>query len=421
MELNLRTEAIELTLKDYEMRGEKERHSVDFRGKREPLEVVRVNIDVPLLNHDNSRLGALLDTHPDREEILADPSSSKSQESLSWLLRSTEKYGPLRDQLKDLKQVEPGVITRGGMLVDGNTRLVALRELGETTIKVAVLPVSANANDFFDVEMSIQLRPLVFQNYPFTAQLKLVEKLTRRFESKEAIFKALGWQRGGEDRLAQRLRWLDIVEEIRKVSGQTYQFFDDRKEFVKNLDDSYQHLLPSDPVAAETLKWTRILALNLGLNKDEIREINENFLSEQVEQRLDLLDAPNVLGRSAEAPGMQPGLSELVGPTPQVPNFDMKAATKKLVELDEDDAERGLLYRTFKSGARDIREERIKETMLTQPLEYLDEITDKVEELSKNLNSYIGDESFDRGKFQFRAKKMVKAIKELDELLTRHI
>lgn len=421
LEISQRTEAIELALRDYEDRGEKLREPVEFRGERVPLEVVRLSVDVPLLNHDNSRLGALLETHPDRESVLADPSSSKSQSVLSALLRSTEKYKDLLEQLKDLKQVEPGVITRGGMLVDGNTRLVALREIGETAIDVAVLPVSATAADFFDVEMSIQLRKLVFQDYTFTAQLKLIEKLTRRFDSNEAIFKALGWQRNGEKRLAEQLRWLAIIEEIREVSGQTYQFFDNKSEFVKNLDDSYQHLLAMDPIAAENLKWSRIFALNLGLNKDEIREINESFLSEQLKDRLDTAEVSSVLGLTGTAPDVSAELDSLLGGSANRPTLDMKEATKKLIQLDEDNSERNLLFRTFKTGARELREERVKEQILTQPLEYLDEITDKVEELSRNLASYINDESFDTGKFQFRAKKMVKAIKELDELLKRYL
>jgi hypothetical protein len=99
----------------------------------------------------------------------------------------------------------------------------------------------------------------------------------------------------------------------------------------------------------------------------------------------------------------------------------MKQATKKLIELDEDSDVRGAIFRGFKSGARAIIEKKVKEEIRTQPLEYLDEIADKVQELVENLPMYFDDEKFDRGKFSFRSKKIVKAMKDLEQLLSRYM
>lgn len=419
MDISARREAIGLALRNYRERGDKLTEPVEFRGKPEPLEVVRLPIEVPLLNHDNSRLGAMLANHPDLDKVTADPSSFESQEILASLLRRTEKYQDLKDELKELGQKRPGVITHDGMLVNGNTRLVALRELGVTAIEVAVLPIDASANDFFDVEMGLQLRKLLEQDYTFPAQLLLIKKLTRRFDSNEAIFKALGWKRSGEQRLAQHLRWLDLIEEIRSVGGQDYEFFDNKKELISNLDDTYQQLLVQDPVAAEELKWTRIFALTNGLNKDEIREIGPDFLEEHVLPKLGDEAITRVFGQSSGA--LETELDELIGDVSgSGVKFDMKQATKALAELPQDDESRGSVHRIFKLGARNIREDRVKEQMLQQPLEYLAEITEKVEQLSKNLAEYVKEPDFNSGKFEYQANKMIKAIKELDQLLKRH-
>ena len=422
MELSQRRETIALELKAYSERGDLRRWDVEFRSDMKPLEVVRVPIDLPLLNHDNSRVRAQVATHPDREKILGDPESSKSQEVLAEMLRNSGDFKELCQQLKDLGQVEPGVITRDGMLVDANTRLVALSDLGVNSIDVAVLPLNATAADYLDVELSIQLRKLITRDYSFTNRLLLVKSLADRFESRDAIFKAMGWQRDGEKRLQAHLRWLDLVEEIRAHADKPYSFFDDKYELLKNLDDSYQNLLREDPPGAEELKWTRIFSLILGLNKDEIRALSEEFVADHVSSNLPGSDAEEFFREIQLVTPPDSALQELIG-VEHVPSqrFDMKQATKKLIELDEDSDVRGAIFRGFKSGARAIIEKKVKEEIRTQPLEYLDEIADKVQELVENLPMYFDDEKFDRGKFSFRSKKIVKAMKDLEQLLSRYM
>jgi len=401
MDQNLRRETIELELQGYEDRKDKRRESIEIRGEKTPLEVVRVNLDVPLLNHDNSRLRAQLSTHSLREKVQQNPTSQESQEVLTTLLRQTAQYKALCEQLEDMGQMEPGVITRDGMLVDGNTRLVALRDSGVGGIDVAVLPITANDNDFFDIEMSIQLRKLVHRDYTYTNLLLLVKSLTERFESNEAIFNALGWKKDGERRLERHLRWLSLVEEIRRESEKDYIFFDDKAELIKNLDEAYQSLLQSDPSEAENLKWNRIFSLVLGLNKDEVRAIDETFVSAQISQHLPGSDAePFFEGLAVEDSGST-SLAGLLGQEKGggQRKYDMKLATKRLLALDEGDESRGAIFRDFKSSARAIIERKVKEEIRTQPLEYLDEIADKVDELARNLPIYFEDEKWDAAEF----------------------
>lgn len=423
MNQEVRRKAIELELKGYADRNEVRRQNVEFRQENIPLEVVRINVDVPLLNHDNSRLRAQLSGHPQKGLVLQDPISSESQEVLASLLRATSQYKELCDQIDDMGQVEPGVITRDGMLVDGNTRLVALRDIGASAIDVAVLPLVANDSDFFDVEMSIQLRKLVHRDYTYTNLLLLVKSLTERFESNEAIFNALGWKKDKDKRLNSHLRWLDLVEEIRAESGFDYPFFDDKQELIKNLDDRYQTLLQEDPAQAEELKWNRIFALILGLNKDEIRAIDETFVGENVSEHLPGSEAENFFKNLIVDESRTTGLDAILGEVApaEEARFDMKEATRRVLALDDGDAVKGAIFRQFKSAARAIIEKNVKEEIRTQPLEYLDEIADRIAELSRNLPAYFEDDRFDTGKFQFRAKKIVKAIKELDELLSQYL
>lgn len=421
MDSDQRSEAIELALADYQDAKEVRRWDVEFRGESLPLEVVRINVNVPLLNHDNSRLRAQLKSHPKGEFVLRNPRDSESQEIIADLLRKTEQFEKLCEQLQDKGQVEPGVVTRDGMLVDGNTRLVALKDIGAIGIDVALLPKSANDDDFFDVEASIQLRKLVHRDYSYTNQLLLVASLKDRFDSHDAIFKALDWKRDGAKRLAEHDRRLGLVEEARELTGRPYEFFDDKQELMKDMDNAYQALLHTDPEAAEQLKQNRIFALEIGLNKDEVREIDESFVFESIVPNLEGSDAEQFFEKVSEA-AASPSLDDLIGEDDNPSrSLDMKAATKAWKNLPEDSPARGAVFRSFKSGSRNKREKRIQKELRTQPLEYLDQIAEKVDELTENLHVYFDDEQFDKGKFQYRAKKMVKSIKELEQLLNRYI
>jgi len=418
-----RSKAIELELEGYRQRGDVRRQSIEFRGESLPLEVVRISVNVPLLNHDNSRLRAQLSGYPGKNTVLESPGSPEAQEILASLLRDTPQYKELCDQLEDMGQVEPGVITRAGMLVDGNTRLAALRDIGASAIDVAVLPLEASDADFFDVEMSIQLRKLVHRDYTYTNLLLLVKSLTERFDSNEAIFSALGWKKEREKRLSAHVRWLDLIEEIREETKFTYSFFDDKAELIKNLDDRYQALLREAPADAEELKWNRIFSLVLGLNKDEIRAIDEGFVVEEIAEHIEGTEAEEFFGPLEQQAAPSSGLDAILGEQAASENkkYDMREATRKVLKLEDGDRKKDAVYRQFKSGARAIIERRVKEEIRTQPLEYLDEIADRIAELARNLPAYFEDKQFDSGKFRFRAGKLVKSIKELDELLKQYI
>lgn len=424
MDTSIRSESINKALNEYHQRGEKRTETLDFRGSARSFEVVRINVDVPLLNHDNSRLRAQLATHPNKDVVLQDPTSSEAQEILSSLLRKTDKFKELQTQLKERSQKKPGVISRNGMLVNGNTRLVALRDIGETGIDVAVLPEDANSNDFFSVEMSLQMDNLIEQEYTFTNQLLLVKSLRERLPNDQAIFSALNWQRNQSKRLNENLRWLQLVEEIRQISENRfgYEYFDDKKEMIKNLDSAYQTTLAEDASAAESLKWNRIFALTLGLNKDEIREIDEDFVAEAIDKKLEGKPEESFF-LECRTDTIDDSLDELLGESKASSRttINMQKATKQLMKLELDDPVRASMYRSFKNGSRELIEQGVKEQIRTEPLEYLEQVISKVEELTLNLPTYFADEYFKKGTFEYKAKKLQKALRELESTLNRQL
>ena len=113
-----------------------------------------------------------------------DPTSAKTQKVLADLLAATEKFSELKKELEEQGQIEAGLITRDGLLVNGNTRAAALLQLKHIErakgIRVAVLPEGIGEDDILDLEFHLQMVKLTHQDYPFTNELLAIRKYLDR-------------------------------------------------------------------------------------------------------------------------------------------------------------------------------------------------------------------------------------------------
>jgi len=429
MTQNFRAEAITKALEAYKANGLSRTETIEYRGTSRNLEVVTISPELPLLNPNNSRLRAQLLEHPQYTSVLTDPYFPESQKILASFLSLTEKFGELRRQLEDWKQQEPGIISREGLLVNGNTRLTAIRDLGFQGFDVAVLPKDATDNDFFEIEMSLQLRKLVHQDYTFTNELLLVDSYLTRTGNEQATINAMQWKRDGKKKLRLYQGYLALIQEIRTMNPRLkYEFFDNRGEFIRNLHDEVTKLSEQTPSDAEKLKMTRIMGLFLGLNKDEIRETDEFFLDESIlpnieGDELEQVFAPYMGGRDGADP-----LDLLLDETPKSA-VDLKKLVvdiaKKVID-EEGSVNDGLVEQYFKklhlkirSSARQKREDRINSESRAEPIEYLKDVTTRVQELADRIPVFSKDPKFDSAKFEFQAKKTSKAIAALQDALKR--
>jgi len=429
MTQNFRSEAITNALEDYRANGLTRTETIEFRGVSRTFEVVTISPEVPLLNPGNSRLRAQLEEHPQHSLVATNPFSPEAQKILSSILSSTEKFNELKRQLDDFKQQEPGIISRDGLLINGNTRLTAIRELGLQGFDVAVLPADATDDNFFEIEMALQLRKLIHQDYTFTNELLLVDSYLNRTKSEQATINAMQWKREGKKKLRLYQGYLALIQEIRSINPRLrYEFFDKRAEFVKNLHDEYLKLSEHSPSEAEDLKATRLMGLFLGLNKDEIRETDEDFIEDVI--------LPGIEGDELERVfepfiAEQDGADVLDGLIDETSKsaIDLKKMVNEIAAKVIN--EEGLisdalveqhfkkLHSKFRSSARQKREDRINKVMLSEPIEYLKDVTTRIEELAERIPVLIKESQFDSSKFKFQAKKTSKAVTALQDALKR--
>lgn len=257
-------------------------------NERVTLPVISVPTNHVFYNHNNHRLSAQLQDQQRNIILEGDPYDASNQTKIHRLLVETEEFNRLKDQLASLGQKTPALITPDGLLVNGNTRCAALKELekegkpGFANIEVAVTRESFTETDIANIEMNLQMVKLVQQDYTFTNELIFMKNFMDKLgKSEEALARQMDWRRSGKKKVRQHMRILGMIDEVRSLKDPPipYKIFDTKREVLFNLDDELEKLINSGNLEeADQLKYTRFFALFAGLNKDQIREIDTNFI-----------------------------------------------------------------------------------------------------------------------------------------------
>jgi hypothetical protein len=412
---------------------------VQYRGEQISLPVVRVTTAMLLLNHDNNRLSAQLDGHPLQHIVQSEPTSQESQAALRNLLSATKDFKELKAQLKSLGQKEPGLTSRQGLLINGNTRLTALIELEAEGVSsgmdVAILPADVTQQDLLDIEVNLQMTNLVHQDYSFTNVLLMMKRLNANGATNKELAMKLGWIRGGEKKVALRLRVLSMIEEVRTVSDPVlpWSAFDKQEEMFKNIDEKYQALKGAGDIkGAEAVKWSRVTAMFLGLNKDQVRAIDEDFFQEKIiDSRLEANDETKSLkgyleGFQSQALDDDPG--GLFGETEEK-NFGdhTQQLFKNLIassHVRDDkgnvkpdlDGHAALLSRELRRASRAKISKENDESERLRPTLILNEVRLRLDEIALKIPELSADPDFRSQDFKYEVNKLKKVANQIADL-----
>ncbi len=246
----------------------------DIRGQ--VFSVVKVPLDNVVLNPGSHRIKAQLESHPGRAIIEADPFSEEAQTIIADLLAATEGFEDLKANLSEYGQQEAGVVTRAGVLLNANTRAVALRQINpHGYIRLAVLPPEPDPKDIAKLDLRLQMRRDFKQDYTFTNQLLFVEDLKKTFHyNDEDVAKAMNLAassdakelKKGAKQAQQLTRMLAMIRDLQARSGGAIPLrdFDDKRQALIDIDDAYEATKGSDHAGAEQMREARYLALLSG-------------------------------------------------------------------------------------------------------------------------------------------------------------
>ncbi|MFD4631343.1 transcriptional regulator [Streptomyces sp. NPDC058284] len=332
--------------------------TIEWRTQPLSVEVIDMPVETLYYNPGTHRIRAQRDHEPERDELLKqEPWAPDSQDYLHYLLqmlpadpsKKDPDFDDLMESLRSYRQNEPGLITRDGILVNGNTRRAALKELGITNIRVGVLPESCTWDDINAVELSLQLRPDQRREYSYINRLLAMEEqqllgrpladVAREFRIRANTCEQDLW-------ILSCLR--DLIERSGDGGAQLRLLdFEQHQEKLRELYRRYAKESTASKDNAEVLKETRLTAIVLGFSKTDVRLIEPDFRDRYLEKQL-----PDALKTEPEAPAAVaiPGLNRTMKPSaPKV--AQAKALTDTILKAKAVvTAEDGLLTERSKSA-----------------------------------------------------------------------
>ncbi|MEU6488478.1 transcriptional regulator [Streptomyces sp. NPDC046887] len=272
--------------------------TVEWRGEQRHLHVISMPVDMLYFNPDTHRIRAQRGLDPERNRVLEeDPWGEAAQNYLSDLLRRSPSnpnqtdpdYIALQDELDDFGQKEPGIISPLGILVDGNTRCAALRELGVKNIRVGVLPEDTSRRDINSVELALQLRRDKRREYSYINRLIAIEDELSSGRREEDVARDFNIK----TTTLHQDRWVyqlisDALDRSTTEDGAALRLvdFEDHQEKLRELQRDFTKLAKTDPDAAEQLKESRLAMVVLNYPKTTVRLAESDFYSRYLDKRL---------------------------------------------------------------------------------------------------------------------------------------
>ncbi len=278
--------------------GQGSSYPVQWRDQERNLPLATVNLDLTLLNPHSHRIKAYIQSLEADEQnlISSDPFSAQAQEVIARVLAETEGYPAIRNTIERDGQREPGIMTSDGVLVNGNTRAVALRELRRDYIKVLVLPDKPTPQEIVELELRLQMQADIKQEYSLTGQLLLIEDLINAGRSTEEVGRAMRRdltdsakdQKTAIRYTEQELRLLGLIRRVIEASNGRLRLrdFDDRRQALIEIDGDYESRAKQDPAEAVRVRDAQLAAMITGVDYRKLRNIDATLIDDYLETSL---------------------------------------------------------------------------------------------------------------------------------------
>jgi hypothetical protein len=413
-----------------------------WKGSQPVFKVVQISLDSVLLNPRSHRIKAELESSPKREAVAKDPFGEEAQEEISRLLRQTEDYEALKKDLQEHGQLDAGVVTRSGLLINANTRAVALRDLKEKYIKVAVLPADADEQSIEELEAYLQLRVERKQPYSFPNELLFVEDMRKRGLSEEDLALQLGWAaarepgelKKGRNRVQQYIRMLAIVREVAKLSNGAVPitYFDGKRQTLQEIDDTYEQTKAKAPDVALKVRSARLLGLVARVGYRELREVDETFLADYLptglRENTDFTEVVEKLEQQSPAPASDPDLSLFEDPVPAGPTIldvapllgtllNSHGTEKVILPGKSDTSDRQVvldgLLNLYNTAVEEYKTDRNAADEVGAPLALVKESIKKVNKAKVVADAVKSDSKFDAAAVSAQLDALDRSIKAL--------
>jgi hypothetical protein len=427
--------------------------------ERQLVDVISIGVDEVLLNPHSHRIRSQLEDDPAWGHLKDDPFSEAAQRAIERHVREArepEDFEALKESLLADGQTDPGVMTHKGLLINANTRVVALREVEDPArryVRVAVLPTTAKAAELTLLELRLQMQKDLKVDYSITNELLFIEELSvKRSLSAAQIARELRIStdspKKGEAEVQARLKYLDLIRVMQRIPAKPLPltFFNTIKlEQLREVHRTYSALMERDPVRAREHLESFLLSVAVGIKAvHEIRHVDADFMSNYMLPQLEEDEAVGALARAITAPtdghgaATRPaGVDALVGSEDDRADtsavdvrrlVNVVTSRDKRVEvpgtnvfLDREDL-RDALKAAVAAGIKDKRREKRDEDQLAAPASAVKDATKRLARAKEALDEVRDDPEFDdrrRKTLEAAYKKLGRTTRDLEGALKR--
>jgi hypothetical protein len=409
--------------------------------------VISFPADDVLLNPSSHRLRSQLQSDPEWQKLQKEPHSDKAQQLLERHIREArtpEQFSALKESLEKDGQEYAGVITHKGVLINANTRAVALRDLTDPKkryVKAAVLPENVRDSELALLELRLQMQKDLKEPYSLTNELLFIEEMYTKFKTPPRQIAAdlrLAAGKRGETEVNLRLKLLGFMRQLMTIPEEPLKlrFFDERNvklQHLKDLYGRYEPLFDKDPAAARRLLENWLLSVQVGLTAvHKLRQINQDFDREymlpQLQRDDGLGDFAESLTSAGHTSGQGPtaGLTVLLGGNGKPPTAPSAAGSllnlltrsdkrievtkpgaEHAVQVERDDVLMAVKTATF-DGVRAKEGDDREENKMDAPIRALKDATASLEKAAVVLGWVHDDPEFDKA----RRATLIAALKK---------
>lgn len=453
-----RVKRIEELLEQARAEGSTESEQLPSIGSGEPLTcpVIKIDVDDVVLNPNSHRIKAQLQDDPEWKDLRDEPFSTQAQRLIKRLVREAREAGDfaeLKSSLASDGQDYPGVVTHNGVLVNANTRAVAISEFDDPAkrfIRVAVLPETVKDKELTLLELRLQMRKEMKVDYTLTNELLFIEELSERGISNKQIAAELRIDPEHPDKAEKevetRLRLLDLIRELQRIPSRQLPLttFDELGyQQLRELLRDRTALMEQDPHEAQRLMESFLLSTVVGVTPvHSLRKIDTTFMDTYMYRQL---EEDEELGNFAEqlaveGPGGEAGNgneANVFGLPGEDGGREGEVALQRLIDTVTGRGKRieipgtnctierskvkAAIKASILTGIREKTRDRRDENKLEAPLLAVRRATDQLVEANKAVKAVRGDSEFNRSRqsrLEIAFKKLRKRQRELNKTLT---
>ena len=274
------------------------RFQTEYRGRLIPLEIYRLPIDLLTYNLENGRFAAdKLAKEAELKRKLNPENKNDVREIKKLLLeKDSEKTNQLREDIMRIGQVNPGIITSAGNVINANRRMAVLSELKEKTgdekygyLLVGILPNGADAKDIWIAESKIQFGQEFKTDYtPINRLLKIRDAIKTRDMKEEEVANVLSMKLEDIKKDLSRLTLIErYLEYIGKFEEYTHIDKEEIHEHFINLQNNLESARDDFLSTEEQIKFLKLHfeSIRAGFPHLFIRELKRIGNNEETKQK----------------------------------------------------------------------------------------------------------------------------------------